>query len=297
MGGLGNQMFQIAYARALALETADDVYIDRSAYKTYKIRSYSANNLYSSENLKFFEDVKSSILFIIYLRTMQKAYHIYQKIFKVVTRDLKIGSFSYSFLSRFGLYFNFDPYYYKLSLRKSKNKYLYGYFQSTQYFKDAEDLIKQELLVKTELTSKEKVVLHKIANCNAVAIVMRLGEDYSKSELLNICNEEYYQKAIDIINEKITNPVFFVFSDRIDIAKEKYKFNVNVEFIEGFNDYESLRLMYNCNHFIIVNSSFAWWGAYLSSNKEKLIVAPSKWYTATKKRPDIYLDSMVLIEV
>lgn len=290
-------MFQIAYARALALETNDDVYIDRTAYKTYKIRSYSANNLNCSEKLNFFEDLKPSIWLSIYLKIMQKAYHIYQKIFKVVTRDLKIGLFSFRFLSRFGLYYNFDPYYYKLPQRKNKNKYLYGYFQSTQYFQHAEDLIKQELLVKTEITNNEKKILDKIANCNGVAIVMRLGEDYSKSKLLNICNEEYYKKAIEVINEKITNPSFFIFSDRIDIAKEKYKFDVDVEFIEGFNDYESLRLMYSCKHFIIVNSSFAWWGAYLASNKEKLIVAPNKWYTATKKRPDIYLDSMILIEV
>jgi hypothetical protein len=55
--------------------------------------------------------------------------------------------------------------------------------------------------------------------------------------------------------------------------------------------------MYNCKHFILVNSSFAWWGAYLSSFKDKVIIAPDKWYTMTKQRPDIYFDSMVLIEV
>ena len=296
MGGLGNQMFQIAYARALALETNDDVYIDKTAYRTYKIRSYSANNLICSKNLKSFEDLKTSISLNIYLKITQKAYHIYQKLFKVITRDLKIGSLSYLLLSRFGLYYNFDPYYYKLK-RSNKNKYLYGYFQSVSYFKNAENLIKEELLVQKEITKNEQLVLDKIIDCNAVAIIMRLGEDYTKSSLLNICNDEYYRKAIQIVNEKINNPVFFVFSDRIDIAKEKYNFDVDVQFIEGFNDYESLRLMYNCKHFVLVNSSFAWWGAYLSSNKDKLIIAPSKWYNSARQKPDIYFDSMLLIDV
>ena len=145
--------------------------------------------------------------------------------------------------------------------------------------------------------NREGRLLHQIKNCNAVAISMRLGEDYTNSKLLNVCNEDYYYKAIDYIDKSIKDAVYFIFSDRIDFAKSKFNFKHNVYFIDGFKDYESLRLMYSCKHFIIANSSFSWWGSYLSSNSKKIVVAPSKWYNDDIEKSHIYLDSMILIDV
>nr|WP_082665809.1 alpha-1,2-fucosyltransferase [Exiguobacterium chiriqhucha] len=61
---------------------------------------------------------------------------------------------------------------------------------------------------------------------------------------------------------KLRNPdaTFFVFSDDIEKVKSDYQFEENFIYVQGFNDYESLRIMYHCNHFIISNSSFSWWG-------------------------------------
>ena len=152
-------------------------------------------------------------------------------------------------------------------------------------------------MVKTPPTNHEKLLLKQIENSTAVAISMRLGEDYTNSSLLNVCGDDYYYKGMDHIYEKIDNPIFYIFSDRIDIVKSQFNFKYDVNYIDGFNDYESLRLMYTCKHFVISNSSFSWWGAYLSSNTNKIVVAPSKWYSDTKETPHIYLDSMTLIEV
>ncbi|MDB0013203.1 alpha-1,2-fucosyltransferase, partial [Schleiferiaceae bacterium] len=176
-------------------------------------------------------------------------------------------------------------------------KCIYGYFQSENYFSKHRKVIQEELMVKTPPTSGEKSLLKQIQSSKSVALSMRLGEDYTDSKALNICRHDYYDKAIDYMRDKLEDPIFYVFSDRIDIVKKSFSFKHDVIYVEGFKDYESLRLMYSCKHFVISNSSFSWWGAYLSANNDKIVVAPSRWYNMAKEVPDIYLESMKLLEV
>ena len=63
------------------------------------------------------------------------------------------------------------------------------------------------------------------------------------------------------------------------------------------NDYQSLRLLYNCKHFVVANSSFSWWGSYLAENKNKIIIAPNKWYAEINDVPSIYYDGLKLMPV
>ena len=297
IGGLGNQMFQIAFAKSLSLEMNVDFFLDISAYKKYKIRNFSIHNLNFSNNIEFVDSLGLHSFQKKYFKVTQSLYRIYQKLLKIIISDLKIGSSTYLFLSKFGLLYNFDPYYYEFKQTKNKVICIYGYFQSEKYFIKYRNLIREEFLVKTVPSTQEKLLLKQIYNSNAVAVSMRLGEDYTNSSSLNVCSDDYYYRAIDLISNKLKNPTFYIFSDRIDIVKNNFNFKYNVIYVEGYNDYESLRLMYTCKHFVISNSSFSWWGSYLSSNKNKIVVAPSKWYSDTKETPHIYLDSMTLIEV
>ncbi|MGZ0874785.1 alpha-1,2-fucosyltransferase [Priestia megaterium] len=294
IGGLGNQMFQIAFAKALALEYSEEIYLDCSAYDKYKIRDFSSNNLEIEKSVKYIDEAFLSNTTRQYLLLFQKLYHVYQK---VVKRNQRIGEGSYRLLSKRGLFFNFDSFYYDSLYTDNDIKCVYGYFQSEKYFKKYECEIKKELKVKTPLTEKETEVIEEIQSCNAVALSMRLGEDYLASKTLNVCNEEYYYKAMDYIYTHQKNVVFYIFSDKVDKVKENFKFKYPVRYIEGFKDYESLRIMYSCQHFIISNSSFSWWGAYLSENPHKTIVAPNRWYNNSKKKPDIYFNDMVLLDV
>lgn len=298
IGGLGNQMFEVAFARMLSLELKEDIYLDCSVYRNYKIRSFSISNLNISNNLKYIEDSNLNIVYKLYLSLTQKIYHIYQKIIKVITGSDKIGENSYKILSKYGLYYNFDVYYYKHFKSNRKVKSIYGYFQSEDYFKKYKDIIVPELKVKTLLTEREKDLINEINACNAVGISMRLGDDYINSKILNVCTKEYYYNAMKYISNKEIDPVFFIFSDCIERVKKEFNFKkYNVRYIEGFKDYESLRLLYSCKHFIISNSSFSWWGAYLGEYDKKIIVAPNKWYNNSKKKPAIYLKNMKTIDV
>lgn len=297
MGGLGNQMFQIAYARHISLETHQDIYIDNSLYKKYKIRNFSLDNLQISNKTKKIQEAKLKNIQIILYRVSSYVYRIFQKIYKLICKTDVIGYKIFHFLSLKGLYYNFDRYYYDISISKDENKFLYGYFQSEEYFKKNREIIINELHVKTPLTDKEIEVLSLITNSNSIAISMRLGDDYIKSKGLNVCTVDFYKSAIEIMNRKFPNARYFVFSDCIEKAKEIELNTPNIYYVEGFNDYESLRLMYSCNHFIISNSSFSWWGSYLAKNDDKTIIAPNIWYTDSKTRPSIYYTSMHLIDV
>jgi len=297
IGGLGNQMFQIAFAKSLSLDWKEDYFLDISAYKKYKIRNFSISNLNISKNLKFIDDSDLNNFQKFYFKNTQNLYRIFQKLVTIVFSDLKIGGLPYLLLSKFGLYYNFDPYFYNTTQNKNKIRCIYGYFQSENYFIKHKNIIKEDFLVKTPPGFQEKLLLKQIQNCNSVAISMRLGEDYTNSSSLNVCRDDYYYKAIESISNRLKNPTLYIFSDCIDIVKNKFNFKYNVIYVEGYNDYESLRLMYSCKHFVISNSSFSWWGAYLSSNTDKIVVAPSKWYNNTKETPHIYLDSMTLLKV
>ncbi|WP_282140957.1 alpha-1,2-fucosyltransferase [Cytobacillus oceanisediminis] len=297
MGGLGNQMFEVAYARSLSLEFKEDIYLDTSAYNNYKIRGFSIPHLNISNSLKYIDDIEISNINRVYLKSSQKAYHVYQKVVRELTGRDRFGKGPFKVLSTIGLYYNFDRYYYETLTNNSKIKCLYGYFQSEKYFEKYKEQIAEELRVKTPPTDKEKKLIEEINSCNAVAVSMRLGDDYMKSSSLNVCTEDFYYKGMDHIYNNHKDAVFYIFSDSIERAKEQFNFKFPVRYIEGFSDYESLRLLYSCKHFVISNSSFSWWGSYLAENPNKIVVAPNKWYKDTKEKPDIFLENMVLIEV
>lgn len=129
-------------------------------------------------------------------------------------------------------------------------------------------------------------------------------EKYAKS--LAVCTEYYYQKGMDYIASNTENPVFYIFSNThsdLEWIKNNYQFDYPVKYVDLNNpDYEEIRLMYNCKHFVISNSTFSWWGSYLSSSPNKIVVAPDIF---KRKEPeevfkdmncnDVYRDDMVII--
>lgn len=169
--------------------------------------------------------------------------------------------------SKFGKYLYLGDEYVKINKNFTKNYYLYGYWQSEAYFKDIKDILQDKFILKTELKQSHK----------------------------DICSKKYYDEAIQIINDKVKNPIFYVFSDDIEYVKENWKFGNNFKFIDEKNEnYEDINLMRYCKHYIIANSSFSWWGQYLSENSNKIVIAPKKWYNKNNK-VDIYMENWITI--
>jgi hypothetical protein len=91
---------------------------------------------------------------------------------------------------------------------------------------------------------------------------------------------EYYQKAIECLANKISDPHFYIFSDDPTWVKQNLVINyphTHVILNQGRSDFLDLWLMSLCRHHIIANSSFSWWGAWLGTNTDKMTIAPSRW--------------------
>lgn len=153
--------------------------------------------------------------------------------------------------------FTYSPIHYQ------PNMNLYGFFQSEKYFQDCQNLI-QSLLTPTVGFG---------IKYDHTAIHVRRGDYTNLKQEYTQLDMSYYQKAMDMISSRF----YVIFSDDIPWCREAFSGN-NFIFSEGRTPVEDLALMAACEHQIIANSSFSWWGAYLNRNPSKTIIAPYRWF-------------------
>lgn len=165
----------------------------------------------------------------------------------------------------------------------SRNTIFYlGYWQDCKYMPSDLNLHFRDMA----LSEKNTKILEVIKSTNSVSLHIRRG-DYLKPQNIsrfgNICTEEYYRKAMEIIKNNIKNPHYFVFSDEIEWCKQNLELSNNTHFVDwniGDDSILDMYLMSKCKANIIANSSFSYWSAKLSGNK--LVVYPAKWFNDVK---------------
>ena len=288
MGGLGNQMFQYAVLRALTLEYKDKGIISLAGITNKGHNVYALNHLNISNDIKVINyfNIKSFINYLFYG---------YYCVFIINSKNsVKRLKRLQKLLQPLGMYCIPDGY---LPIKPSKFKHnsLVGYFQSTKYFDKYKNIIKEELKVKEEILPNNLEILKDIQKSNSVCLHIRRG-DYVGTKH-QVCDDNYYLQAIDKMKKLIKNPKFFIFSDDIKWVIKHFNFS-NKEFVYIKNNnpnYEELRLMYNCKHFIISNSSFSWWAQYLTDNEKRITIAPSKWFQTENQHSDIFQDDWIKI--
>lgn len=156
-----------------------------------------------------------------------------------------------------------------------------GYWQSEKYFSDYKKEINKYFTFKKDLSIPE--VLMKNINKNTVAIHIRRGDYISNKDTKSrhlVCQDDWYIKAVKMMQELISNPKFFVFSDDLILAKKIFNNfeNLNIYFIpDDRREWFHMYLMTLCKNFIISNSSYSWWGSYLSKAVDKHIICPKYW--------------------
>jgi len=199
-----------------------------------------------------------------------------------------------------------EYFYFNIQLNKMNDFYLDGYWQSDIYFQDVSEEIRSDFRFKSSLVGNNINIIEKIKMSNSVGVHIRRGDYITNPNAFNeygrICDKEYYIKAIESIKLQVDSPHFFVFSNDIDWVKENIDFSSKVDFINwnlGAESYIDMELMSLCKHNIIANSSFSWWGAWLNKNKNKIVLAPSRWKASNdinKKRiPDEWQTVEVLV--
>ena len=268
MGGLGNQLFQYAFGIACEKQYGVKVEFDKFSYTRDKKRKYELEQFQIS-NKSMVKGVKSwyyNVLF--YFNSKAKDLFVFEK-----------KTFDYQ----------------KYDIAE-QHKYYIGHWQNVKYF----DMVRQELKKEFNLISVPSQISHlyKIINENrhSIAVHVRRGDYLSIHEYV-VQTMEYYEAAMHMVRKKITNPVFYVFSDDIDWCKHNFDISQNdIFFIDGNSTVEDFILMRACHGFIISNSTYSWWPAYLSESK--VIVAPEKWYIDENENDEVknaLLKSFIII--
>ena len=171
----------------------------------------------------------------------------------------------------------------------------YGYFQSSKNFKSQGEKIKSCFSPTEDFIKKIKNLYPKIFDKNSVSIHVRRGDYIGVSEILPIIDKTYIDECLNQIGK---HSHIFIFSNDKEWCKKNLNYE-NYTVVEGLDDYEELWSISLCNHNIMSNSSFSWWGSYLNLNENKIVTAPSIWFgpKGEKNYQDIYEDEWIKINV
>jgi hypothetical protein len=161
------------------------------------------------------------------------------------------------------------------------NAYLVGCWQSERYFEQSADAIRTELTLKQGLAGPNARLANVIQKRESVAVHVRRGDYLTIPAMASdvVCDLNYYRRAWSRARDLIPNAEYFVFSDDIAWCKQSLDFLGSATFVDHNTPeerHEDLRLMSQCKHAIIANSSFSWWGAWLSNNPNKVVIAPAR---------------------
>lgn len=270
-GGLGNQMFEYATAKALALKLNEQLDLDLYALqkKTKGIKRDFELEIFNLE-FKISSSWKTRLLV---------------KLFPLVEQNRVF------FRKTFNYFRDYSAIVYLPEFEELHgNVILHGHFQNESYFKQYEDIIRKDFTFKQPLKRENLRISQLMKESNSVAIHIRRG-DYITDGNFALCSKEYYQEAMDQIKQKIENPIFFVFSQDFDWINENLTFDKQqVHFIDwnkGKDSYIDMQLMSLCKHNIIANSSFSWWAAWLNNNPVKMVFAPAQWFSNENRNKDL----------
>lgn len=273
IGGLGNQMFQYAFglsvSKQLGIKVSFDVHdlLSREpranfTFRDFELGVFKAHVPIASNSERSLYVPLSSIDGYISSLTLR----IRRKIIQAHRFEEKQQ-------------FVYDP----EVLKVKRRSYFDGYWQNEKYFILNEKLIRQAFEFKFPLIGLNESLARDIANTVAVSMHIRRG-DYITNPISNevhgICTPEYYQRALNLIIQKVGKIKLFIFSDEPKWVEENLHFEVPTFYInhnKGKQSYIDMQLMSLCQHNIIANSSFSWWGAWLNCNFNKIVIAPQTW--------------------
>jgi hypothetical protein len=266
LGGLGNQMFQYAFARCLQKHYDEDVYIDSSAFNGYPLHDgYLIKSIFGEQ---IPQASKSNILKLNYPLFHYRIWQIGKRILpslKSVYKEKKDMVFDAQV---------FDV---------GNSTYYDGYWQSEQYYSECQGEIR-DLFKFPPLDERNKDLYENhLKNKETASIHVRRG-DYLKEPLFRgLTDLEYYKNAIERLKSSRKIDTFVIFSNDIEWCKlnivpllSDSKFII-VDWNIGKNSYRDMQLMSLCTHNVVANSSFSWWGAWLNSNEDKIVISPKRW--------------------
>ncbi len=287
IGGLGNQMFQYAAGRALALKYKTSLSLDISGFANYKLHNgFELQRIFNTTA----EIASKTDMYRIFGWKYLPCFR--RKLLRPSIKALRHKNYAIE------PHFHFWQCFHQLN----KDSYLQGYWQSEKYFSDAISQIREDFTFKLPMKGKNAELALKMRQHNSVSLHVRRGDYASNPKTMSVhglCSIDYYQTAIQYIAERAHLPNLYIFSDDIAWVKNNLKIDFPCNYIDhnnGDESYNDMRLMSLCKHHIIANSSFSWWGAWLNPSAGKIVVAPYQWFANHDRNlKDLIPDSWVRI--
>ena len=268
-GGLGNQLFQYAAAKALSIHHQVPLLLEVSSFYRTELpdlevpRDFELFNFAGiTEKIISPEEVSSLI-------DLKKTNVLPKMMIPAYKKDIYTEP-----------HYHFD----KNFFRSKKKVLLKGGWQSEKYFKSYENEIRARLQLKPTLIQNVIEIAKNIKKENAVSVHIRRG-DYLRKKIIyewhGVMEKEYYAKAFELMHAKTEATTAYYFTDDVDWVAKNLLPSFNGEIISANitkSHYEDLYLMSQCRHNIIANSSFSWWAAWLNDHSDKIVIAPEKWF-------------------
>jgi len=272
IGGLGNQMFQYALVVALERKFGEPVYVDTSLFNTYRV--HNGLEIERIFGIRLRRAPESELRRLTRYTDNFKLRRLYRKLLPLKKSEcLEAKDYTLN----------------DSVLTLDTDRYYDGYWQNYQYFSTVSEELRHTFkFILPIIDSRNTVVLDAIRNSScAVGLHVRRGDYLKSSKYTGLCGLDYYARAIDEIKRKFADASFFIFSDDIQWCRNNLQTQlgsseqVYVDWNSGTESYMDMRLMSECRHNIIANSSFSWWAAWLNPHSDRIVIAPEKW-TNTK---------------
>lgn len=254
--GLGNQMFQYAFAFALEKKTGARVLIDPLFWGT-SLRRYQLEEFKITRTKRL---VGRSLDYILGFgprngRRFKDRYrqHLIQKKYQL-------------FQEKQVMHYDADVY------NQKKSCFYWGFWQTPQYFEEYYEELKSEFTRKEAVSQQAQKYQKQMEQVTSVAMHIR-RTDYVRQEGNVTIPFGFYEEALRGMKEKLGEFRLFIFTDDKQFVKEYFKIRDYV-LVEGLCDLDEFELMRQCNHHIVANSTFSWWAAYLGENKGGIVYAP-----------------------
>ena len=264
-GGMGNQMFQYAFSRALVASAREH---GETLAVEYDVTGYGEGSRVKKNTRRTFDLQKLSCEIAIAEEDVTLAtrnpFGIVSKVIRRITTK----------------FFAPDTVHYNETLLAPPYKNYYeSYWQSEKYFKSIESEIRKHFTFRDTLGPAAQAMKEKIeSDTHAVGIFFR-RTDYVGHNDLDVCDEDYYVRALEKMHELVPNMHLYVMSDDINWVKANANLPEGATYVSSpeISYIEEMGIATAYKHHIIPNSTFAWWGAWLNPSAEKIIIAPKIW--------------------